>query len=143
MDPSHAGIPTVVDVEAGAGMRIEPAIAAGPSTDVTEGGAPMEEPHLDLSISCLSTDPLPRMPAPDHPLASWCYVWKRISGRSYLVRQEYLDIRKSDFFDRRVMVSRKRTRNLGDLFNTWKHSIEQLPEEKAIDLTLSDVNDFD
>ena len=83
------------------------------------------------------------MPIPEHPLASWCYVWKCVSGWSYLVHQETLDIRKSDFFDQRVMVSRKRTRNLGDLFNTWKHSIEQLPEEEAIDLTLSDVNDFD
>jgi hypothetical protein len=142
-DPSHRGISTAVGVEASVGKRVEPAIAAGPLAFMAaDGDAPEEDFVPDLSISCHSTDLLPRLPAPDHPLATLCYVWKRTRGRAYLVRQEVLDLRKSDFFDRRVMVSRKRTRNLGDLFNTWKHSIEHLPEEKAVDLTLMDVDDF-
>jgi hypothetical protein len=59
------------------------------------------------------------------------------------MRQEVLDITKSDFFDRCVLVSRKRVRNLGDLFNTWKNSVMQLPQERAIEPTPMDVDDFD
>jgi hypothetical protein len=140
-DPTHMGVPTVLRVDAGAGMRIEPAVPAGPLTIEVEGDA-LEQDPPDTSVSCSSSDLLPRLPAPGHPLASHCFVWERINGRTHLVRKETLDLRKTDFFTRRVMVSRKRTRNLADLFNTWKHSIDNLPEEKAVDLTLMDVDDF-
>jgi hypothetical protein len=96
----------------------------------------------DPSISCIDNNLLPRLADPDHPLASWCYVWERKTRQTHFVRQKVFDIRKSDFFDRRVMVSRKRTRNLADLFNTWKHSVMQLLDERAIEFDKSDVNDF-
>jgi hypothetical protein len=139
-DPAHRGLPTVLHVDADVGKRTEPAVAAGPFMYEEEGDAMMMDPP-DTSVSCLSRDPLPRLPAPGHPLASHCYVWESVRGRTHLLRKEVLDLRKTDFFDRRVMVSRKRTRNLADLFNTWKHSIKQLPEEREIDLL--DVDDFD
>jgi hypothetical protein len=141
-DPAHAGLPTVLHVDADVGKHTELAIAVGLLMFKEEGDADVLPPP-DLSVSCSSTDLLPQLPTPGHPLASHCYVWERIHGRTHLLRKEVLNLRKMDFFDWGVMVSRKCTRNLTDLFNTWKHSIKQLPEEIAVDLTLSDMDDFD
>jgi hypothetical protein len=45
----------------------------------------------------------------------------------------YWDIRETDIFNSRVIVSRKRTRNLLDLTNLWKRSVLQGIEEQALD----------
>jgi hypothetical protein len=135
-------VPTLIEVASAASLPRPPALAVpeGPSTDVED----LEPPFLpDPSVSCVGDTELPRLIDPDHPFASWCCAWERSARQTHFMRKEVFDIRKTDFFTRRVMISRKRTRNLADLYNTWKHSIKQLPEEIAVDVTASDVDDFD
>jgi hypothetical protein len=107
--------------------------------------APAKEPALavDLSVSCLSNDvSLPHRPLPEGAeLCSWLRHWEVPSGRLSLMQSLEFDIRKSDFFSRREMVSRKRTRNLGDLFRAWRNAATQLPIEQ-VDMTLDDVSNW-
>jgi hypothetical protein len=42
------------------------------------------------------------------------------------------DLRDTDIFNRRVILSRKRTRNILDLTNTWKKCVFQNLEEEAL-----------
>jgi hypothetical protein len=81
------------------------------------------------------------------PLAgpfSWV-VNPRIQGDRVvsLDSRALFDVRKTDFFDRKFLVSRKRTRNLGDLVSMWKKSV--LSTQPAIDdclnLYLDDIHE--
>jgi hypothetical protein len=133
-------VPTLAEIASAASLPRPLALAVpeGPSIEAEE-----EPPFLpDINVSCVLGTDLPRVVDPDVPFTSWCYEWERRTRQTYLVRNSVIDLRKTDFFSRRVMISRKRTRNLGDLFNAWKHSINQLPEEQTVDITASDVDDF-
>ena len=49
------------------------------------------------------------------------------------------DLRKTNIFNSRVILSRKRTRNLLDLTNLWKKSVMENLEEQALDDILGDA----
>jgi hypothetical protein len=84
---------------------------------------PSSEPGkvLDLSVSCLSTDPtLPRLPEPDGPF-SWAVRWKHHERHGLMLEKDKVfDFFKTSFFNRRMLVSRKRTTNLFDLASVWR-----------------------
>ncbi|KAG1726033.1 uncharacterized protein EDB91DRAFT_1254546 [Suillus paluster] len=80
----------------------------------------------DFSWSCRSSDPdLPRLPLdPQQPLCRWARYWvcNKPGDIPVFVQELMEDIRLSDIPGRRGVVSKKRTRALGDLYNTWKKS---------------------
>lgn len=83
--------------------------------------AELARPLVDLRISCRSTDPtLPRLAEPDGPF-SWAVCWEH-SERTGLnfVKKPVFDFFKTSFFNRRMLVSRKRTTNLFDLASVWR-----------------------
>jgi hypothetical protein len=57
-------------------------------------------------------------------LSPFTEVWKAPSATFPLPEAIMLfDVRKSDFIDRKFLVSRKRTRNLGDFVHTWNRVV--------------------
>jgi hypothetical protein len=74
-----------------------------------------------------------RLQASQQPM-SW--IVGRLQGGSLGVeRKLWFDVRKSDFLDRRFLVSRKRNIQLSDLIGAWKHSVLKtfLEEERPLE----------
>ncbi|TDL15596.1 hypothetical protein BD410DRAFT_845099 [Rickenella mellea] len=69
-------------------------------------------PPLDTS------DPETGLPVSPH----WYRLPEPLIGRG--TRLEF-DVFKTDFFERRMLVSRKRTRNLGDFASSWRKAMMQ------------------
>jgi len=82
---------------------------------------PSKVPDTNLSVSCRSTDStLPRLPEPDGPF-SWAVRWKHSERHGLMLeRTKVFDFFKTSFFNRRMLVSRKRTTNLFDLASVWR-----------------------
>lgn len=49
--------------------------------------------------------------------------WHILANDRGIIRETYPDVVRASFFDAELITSRKRTRQLGDLFSVWKNSI--------------------
>ena len=61
-----------------------------------------------------------------------------VSDRGVRQSRHVLDVRRAGFFDKQWMLSRKRTRNLFDIANTWKKSVIATADENR--LSASDLD---
>jgi hypothetical protein len=122
-----------------------PGVAPGkelPAPNAAQGVQAELAPHApDLLVSCRYGTDLPRLPDTSDGTRSWLCFWEEHAGRTSFVRREMLDLRKTDFFSRRALVSRKRTRNLFDLTSTWRKNAKQLPSEQ-LDIDRQDVDEW-
>jgi len=92
---------------------------------------------VDVSVSCLSTNPsLPRHEEPEGPY-SWAVGWTYSEKLGIIFEKKpYFDFFKTTFFNRRMLVSHKRTNNLFDLASAWRKARNRLassPDETAFD----------
>jgi hypothetical protein len=101
---------------------------------------PARSSPVDLSVSCRSTDTsLPRLVEPDGPF-SHLVTWESVNGRASFSHKESLDLTKTDFLKRRMLVSRKRTRNMFDLTSAWRKAMMKIDSETAPDADSDPVN---
>jgi hypothetical protein len=93
---------------------------------------PAVEPAVDVSISCLSTNPsLPRRESPQGPYL-WTVGWT-FSEKFGVVFEQKLayDFFKTSFLNCRMLVSRKCTHNLFDLAAAWQKARNRIASEAA------------
>jgi len=92
---------------------------------------------VDVSVLCLSTNPtLPRHDEPEGPY-SWAVGWIYSEKLGIIfAKKPYFDFFKTTFFNRRMLVSCKRTNNLFDLASAWRKARNRLassPDEATFD----------